>query len=373
MKRFIALLILLSFCFESSSVKAETSITSNDIEYKKARALQSKNKKKIATVIDILDRYESCKIPFSERANIKNILNGIINKSNTNDYDKSIAWNYFGYLLFCENNYEAAISAYEKVVNNPKVTYPVRNAALNTLGLLYSSTSNYKPAISTFEKLINGPNTTYTERNDALKYLGQLHYQVKDFSKSVNYLFEYIRTSNKVEPDDYIVLGASYYHSGQVEYAYQSVRRGKAFSDLELIPLSESHEKSFKAIVAVYLNQICDDSIYDELKNDSTSSNRNCINTLWRNDLEVEKEVLGVLIVEGNFNNYNQTPNELMEAEDLSSDCVLCRILTGALIGAIEAYPEAKARAEREKKIREAAYAKGNRDGRRACRNGILC
>ena len=132
MKRFIALLILLSFCFESSSVKAETSITSNDIEYKKARALQSKNKKKIATVIDILDRYESCKIPFSERANIKNILNGIINKSNTNDYDKSIAWNYFGYLLFCENNYEAAISAYEKVVNNPKVTYPVRNAALNT-------------------------------------------------------------------------------------------------------------------------------------------------------------------------------------------------------------------------------------------------
>ena len=60
-------------------------------------------------------------------------------------------------------------------------------------------------------------------------------------------------------------------------------------------------------------------------------------------------------------------------AEDLSNDCVLCRILTGALIGAIEAYPEAKARAEREKKIREAAYAKGNRDGRRACRNGILC
>ena len=335
MKKFIALLFLLSFCFEASSVKAETSITSNDIEYKKARALQRKNNKKFATVIDILDRYESCKIPLSERTNIKNILNGIINKSNTKDYDKSIAWNYFGYLLFCENNYEAAISAYEKVVNNPKVTYPVRNAALNTLGLL--------------------------------------HYQVNDFSKSVNYLFEYIRTSNKVEPDDYIVLGGSYYHSGQVEYAYQSVRRGKAFSDLELIPLSESHEELFKAIVAVYLNQICDDSIYDELKDDSTSSNRNCINTLWRNDLEVEKEVLGVLIAEGNFNNYNQTPNELMQAEDLSNDCVLCRILTGALIGAIEAYPEAKARAEREKKIREAAYAKGNRDGRRACRNGILC
>tara|TARA_Y100000992_G_scaffold299699_1_gene266897 strand:+ start:140 stop:1123 length:984 start_codon:yes stop_codon:yes gene_type:complete len=323
MKIVLLFFILFSSNFASIQLVAETSYLSSDIKYKKARVLQRKTLKKMEIVYDIYNKYEGegCILPFSARNKIESILKDILSTPNLKEYDQSVAWNNYGYLYWCDKNYQSAISAYEKVINNPKVTYPIRNLAIQSLGKLYLQTN--KP------------------------HLGR------------DYMLEYINISGTVKPEDFANLSFAYLELDQIEYSYQSAKRAVAFADLEFIPLSKTNQKNMANIAVYYLTPICKDYLSDDKADISKNELNNCINNTWKNEILIEKDVLGILISEGNFIEYND-PSD-------SGNCILCEILARSLIGAIEQYPEAKARVDRENAIRKKAY----NDARRRCNSSV--
>ena len=122
---------------EIKGVKKNDSLTiaNTKIVYKKARKLQAKNAKKMSKVYEIIEN-QDCPMSESSRSNISNILEQIIKSTNSKEYDKSVAWNAYGYIYYCQEEYANAVMAYENVVNNTKVTYPIRDAALEAIAKL---------------------------------------------------------------------------------------------------------------------------------------------------------------------------------------------------------------------------------------------
>ena len=41
----------------------------------------------------------------SDRGNISRLLDEVISSTESQEYDDSVAWNAYGYLYFCENDY----------------------------------------------------------------------------------------------------------------------------------------------------------------------------------------------------------------------------------------------------------------------------
>ena len=133
MKKLLALLLLSPLAH--IDILAEEENANSNIEYKKARSLQAKNAKKMSKVYEIIEN-QDCPMSESSRSNISDILDQIIKSSKSNEYDKSVAWNTYGYLYSCQEEYANAVMAYENVVNNTEVTYPLRDSALETIAKL---------------------------------------------------------------------------------------------------------------------------------------------------------------------------------------------------------------------------------------------
>ncbi|MFL2699853.1 MAG: hypothetical protein ACJ0FI_03800 [Gammaproteobacteria bacterium] len=144
---------------ESSKSKKQTT-------YKKARVLQSSTAKKIAKVTEALERVKIVEIkdtkkdsetfgqmipteePDPDWNTVYKILREMISKSqDMKSYDRSIMWNYWGYTKYSEEDYQGAIEAYTKVINEEEVTLPLRTGTLLTLATLHMVEEDYAKGI----------------------------------------------------------------------------------------------------------------------------------------------------------------------------------------------------------------------------------
>ncbi len=177
--------------------------------YKKARVLQSSTAKKIVKVVEALERQKTIRIPDPENegefiekeeddpdwAEAKLILTELLNnRSELKSYDRSVMWNYWGYIYFSDEDYDQAMNAYEQLLMEPEATVPLRTASLLTLAQLNLVKENYDKGISLILQWMDE-----VENVTAQSYylLASAYFQKDDFVKSRSSMEEAIRLADE--------------------------------------------------------------------------------------------------------------------------------------------------------------------------------
>ena len=178
-------LLALSFSYPTGYIEAQSSESSKkQIKYKKARALQTKTAKKMAKVYEAFEAVDDKGEPAADTATAIEILTELRDdQDNLKSYDRSVMWNAWGYIYFSEGNYDQAMNAYEKVINEEEVTLPIRNAAIFTLAQLNLVQENYKKGI---ELILEWMDQVEEVTAQAWSLLGQAYFQQGSFRKSMS-------------------------------------------------------------------------------------------------------------------------------------------------------------------------------------------
>ncbi len=132
-------LLSLFFIFSVISLPIQIDAQSQEkkVTYKKARALQTSTAKKIVKVVEALERVDEEGKEDPDYETVKEILNELLqNQENLRSYDRSVMWNYWGYIYFTEERYSKAMQAYRNLLAEPESTIPLRVASLYTLAQL---------------------------------------------------------------------------------------------------------------------------------------------------------------------------------------------------------------------------------------------
>ena len=98
-------LLSLFFIFSVISLPIQIDAQSQEkkVTYKKARALQTSTAKKIVKVVEALERVDEEGKEDPDYETVKEILNELLQKQeNLRSYDRSVMWNYWGYIYFTE-------------------------------------------------------------------------------------------------------------------------------------------------------------------------------------------------------------------------------------------------------------------------------
>ncbi len=182
---YVFALLAFSFSYPTSYIEAQSSNQSKkQIKYKKARALQSKTAKKMAKVYEALEEVDDKGEPAPDMELVVEILTELRNdQDNLKSYDRSVVWNSWGYVYFTDGKYNEAILAYERVINEPEVTLPIRNAALFTLAQLNLVQEKYDEGI---ELILQWMDQVETVTAQSWSLLGQAYFQKEDFNKSMS-------------------------------------------------------------------------------------------------------------------------------------------------------------------------------------------
>ena len=178
-------LLALSFSYPTGYIEAQSSESSKkQIKYKKARALQTKTAKKMAKVYEAFEAVDDKGEPAADTATAIEILTELRDdQDNLKSYDRSVMWNAWGYIYFSEGNYDQAMNAYEKVINEEEVTLPIRNAAIFTLAQLNLVQENYKKGI---ELILEWMDQVEEVTAQAWSLLGQAYFQEGSFNKAMS-------------------------------------------------------------------------------------------------------------------------------------------------------------------------------------------
>ena len=169
-----SILLISSFAFGPSTLFAQSySDEGNKQEkrtYKKARVLTSKTAKKVVKIVEALERQKVVKVPDPENKGkfiekeeddpdwdeAKRILTELLNeRGDLKSYDRSVMWNYWGYIYFSEEDYDQAMYAYEQLLKEPEATIPLRTASLLTLAQLNLVKANWDKGIRLILSLIH--------------------------------------------------------------------------------------------------------------------------------------------------------------------------------------------------------------------------
>ena len=182
---YVFALLAFSFSYPTSYIEAQSSNQSKkQIKYKKARALQSKTAKKMAKVYEALEEVDDKGEPAPDMELVVETLTELINdQDNLKSYDRSVVWNSWCYVYFTDGKYNEAIRAYERVINEPEVTLPIRNAALFTLAQLNLVQEKYDEGI---ELILQWMDQVETVTAQSWSLLGQAYFQKEDFNKSMS-------------------------------------------------------------------------------------------------------------------------------------------------------------------------------------------
>ncbi len=218
--RSILFIIALSFSFgainlvaqsnsDDPSVGGSSKKTGKTRTYKKARVLQNSTAKKIVKVVEALERQKTVEVPDPENkgkfikkeeddpdwASAKRILTELRNKrAELKSYDRSVMWNYWGYIYFSDENYDQAMYAYEQLLNEPEATVPLRTASLFTLAQLNLVKENWDKGINLILQWMNE-----VENITAQSYylLASAYFQKGDFVRARSNMEEAIRLAEE--------------------------------------------------------------------------------------------------------------------------------------------------------------------------------
>ena len=224
---------------ESFAQSNESNKPKKQTTYKKARVLQTATAKKIAKVTEALERVKIVEVedknkesetfgqmipteePDPDYFTAKKILIEMRSKAqDMKSYDRSILWNYWGYIYYTEESdkknsedadYALAIDAYTKVINEEEVTLPLRNGTLLTLATLHLIEEDYQRGI---ELILIWMDEVETVTAQSWSLLGTAYFQVEDYRKSRDSFITAIDLAEvegyKPKENWYVTLAASY-------------------------------------------------------------------------------------------------------------------------------------------------------------------
>ena len=181
--------------------------------YKKARVLSSKAVKIITKVVEALERVDDEGKEDPDFVEAKRLLTDMESRKDTfKSYDRSVMYNYWGYLHFNDEDYDKAMRSYELLLNEPEVTLPLRTASLYTLAQLYLVKENYAKGI---ELILTWMDEIETVTAQSYSLLAQAYYQTSEYQKSLDSMLEAVRLAEEVEeyrPKEnwYVLLAACY-------------------------------------------------------------------------------------------------------------------------------------------------------------------
>jgi len=175
----IAFISLVSFSPDIYSQDSEK----KKVTYKKARALQSSTAKEMAKVFKAYERLDENGKEDPDLETVKEILTKLRNNiDNLKSYDKSVVWYQWGYIYTSEENYNKAIDAYTKVINEPEVTKGLREGGLLILAQLHLSEENFDKSV---ELLLQWMSEVDEVTAQSWSILAAAYYQTENFEKSM--------------------------------------------------------------------------------------------------------------------------------------------------------------------------------------------
>ena len=211
---------------DEPSVGGNSSKAGKTRTYKKARVLQNSTAKKIVKVVEALERQKIVKVPDPENkgkfiekeeddpdwAEAKLILTELLNnRAELKSYDRSVMWNYWGYLYFSDEDYDQAMYAYEQLLKEPEATVPLRTASLLTLAQLNLVKENWDKGIRLILQWMDE-----VENVTAQSYylLSSAYFQKEDFVKARSNMETAIRLAEEegYRPKEnwYVLLAACF-------------------------------------------------------------------------------------------------------------------------------------------------------------------
>ena len=206
--RSILFIISITFSFGAMELSAQDSNLTpkkTKSKYKKARVLQTSTAKKVVKIVEALERQKTIKVPDPENegkfiekeeddpdyVKARELLTELLNnRSEMKSYDRSVMWNYWGYIYFSDEDYDQAMYAYEQLLKEPEATVPLRTASLLTLAQLNLVKENWDKGIQLILQWMSE-----VENITAQSYylLASAYYQKEDFVKARSNMEEAIR------------------------------------------------------------------------------------------------------------------------------------------------------------------------------------
>jgi len=212
LRHIISFTIVLVFCFGSIDSFGQSN-SNNKAEkkqiYKKARVLTSKTAKKIVKVVEALERQKTVRVPdpdnkgqFIEKeeddpdwTEARRILTELVNnRSELKSYDRSVVWNYWGYIYFSNEEYDQAMYAYEQLLKEPEATIPLRTSSLLTLAQLNLVKENWDKGIRLILQWMDEVETVTAQSH---YLLASAYFQKEDYVRSRSSMEEAIRLAEE--------------------------------------------------------------------------------------------------------------------------------------------------------------------------------
>ena len=212
LRHIISFTIVLAFCFGSIDSFAQSNSNSKAEKkqtYKKARVLTSKTAKKIVKVVEALERQKTVRVPdpdnkgqFIEKeeddpdwTEARRILTELVNnRSELKSYDRSVVWNYWGYIYFSNEEYDRAMYAYEQLLKEPEATIPLRTSSLLTLAQLNLVKENWDKGIRLILQWMDEVETVTAQSH---YLLASAYFQKEDYVRSRSSMEEAIRLAEE--------------------------------------------------------------------------------------------------------------------------------------------------------------------------------
>ena len=229
LRQIISLTIVLAFCFGSIDSYAQSN-SDNKAEkkqtYKKARVLTSKTAKKVVKVVEALERQKTVRVPdpdnegqFIEKeeddpdwVEARRILTELLNiRDELKSYDRSVMWNYWGYIYFSDEDYDQAMYAYEQLLKEPEATIPLRTSSLLTLAQLNLVKENWDKGISLILQWMEEVETITAQ---SYYLLASAYFQKEDYVRARSSMEEAIRLAEvegyRPRENWYVLLAACF-------------------------------------------------------------------------------------------------------------------------------------------------------------------
>jgi len=229
LRQIISLTIVLAFCFGSIDSYAQSN-SDNKAEkkqtYKKARVLTSKTAKKVVKVVEALERQKTVRVPdpdnegqFIEKeeddpdwVEARRILTELLNmRDELKSYDRSVMWNYWGYIYFSDEDYDQAMYAYEQLLKEPEATIPLRTSSLLTLAQLNLVKENWDKGIRLILQWMEEVETVTAQ---SYYLLASAHFQKEDYVRARSSMEEAIRLAEvegyRPRENWYVLLAACF-------------------------------------------------------------------------------------------------------------------------------------------------------------------
>lgn len=229
LRQIISLTIVLAFCFGSIDSYAQSN-SDNKAEkkqtYKKARVLTSKTAKKVVKVVEALERQKTVRVPdpdnegqFIEKeeddpdwVEARRILTELLKiRDELKSYDRSVMWNYWGYIYFSDEDYDQAMYAYEQLLKEPEATIPLRTSSLLTLAQLNLVKENWDKGIRLILQWMEEVETITAQ---SYYLLASAYFQKEDYVRARSSMEEAIRLAEvegyRPRENWYVLLAACF-------------------------------------------------------------------------------------------------------------------------------------------------------------------